>query len=123
MYKPCTVARALNQPQQAAYHIGQILEGAKALSSHFLSYWALPVAALLLVDLGQYSRAVEVYSLVSRYPFVSNSLLFEDMVSKEIHQVKANMAPTMVESCRQSGENLPLWETVEELIAIFSSPG
>ena len=118
--KLALVARANHQPQQAAFHICQILVGAKALSSHLLIYLALPVSALLLVDLGKERRAIEIYSLARQYPFVRNSKWLDDLVGQEIRQVEANLASEIAEDCRKSGSNLPVWETVDDLITYFS---
>jgi len=115
------VAHAHRRLQEAAYHICQILEGAKALSSHFLVYWALPVAALLLIDLGRCQRAIEIYNRAYQYPFVKNSKCLDDQVSQEIGRVEANLAPEIVAESKKSGETLSVWETVDDLITYFSA--
>jgi DNA-binding SARP family transcriptional activator/predicted ATPase/tetratricopeptide (TPR) repeat protein len=75
----------------------------------------LPVAALLLTDLGQHERAVEVYEVALQFPHVANARLFEDLIGKEIKVVEAELPPQVVEEAKSRGRELDPWETMEEL--------
>jgi predicted ATPase len=115
------VARALDLPQQSVYHMVQVLEKTKQLRSQYMICHALPVAALLLADLGQDQRAVEIYSLAWQNSHVNQSKWFEDVIGKKLRQVKSSLAPELARSSWQTGKTLPVWETVEGLIEDFSS--
>ena len=77
---------------------------------------ALPAMVLLLADQGQAERAVELYALVSRYPFVANSRWFEDIAGKQIAAVAATLPPEVVAAARERGRARDLEATVAELL-------
>ena len=74
--------------------------------------------ALLLVDDGAVTRAVELYALASRYPFVANSRWFEDVAGREIAAAAAHpedVPPDVVAVLWERGRARDLWATAEEL--------
>jgi tetratricopeptide (TPR) repeat protein len=84
---------------------------------------ALPLAALLLADGGssrsEPERAVALYALASRYPFVANSQWFEDIAGKEISAVAGTLPPDVVAAAQERGRAWDLWETAAELLEGF----
>ncbi len=72
--------------------------------------------ALLLIDDGHLERAVELYGLVSRHPYVANSVWFEDVAGKEIADAAAALPPDVVATARERGRARDLWQTAEELL-------
>ena len=83
--------------------------------------YVLPGVALLLSDLGQRERAVELYALACRYPFVANSQWFADVVGKHIAKTAESLPPDVVKAVKARGRSRDLWETAEELLAEFGS--
>ncbi len=79
--------------------------------------WALPVAALLFADERDVERAVELYALASRYPFVANSRWFEDVAGSQIAALAVNLPEAAVTAARQRGQARDLIATVEELLS------
>jgi predicted ATPase/DNA-binding CsgD family transcriptional regulator len=77
---------------------------------------ALPVAALLLAGHGNTRRAVELYALAQRSPFVANSHWFEDVVGAEIDSMAADLSAESVEAARSRHQTLDLWETAGEVL-------
>ena len=66
--------------------------------------------ALLLADEGQVERAVELYALASRYPFVANSRWFEDVAGSQITAaVAANLPEPSGRRPARSAARLATW--------------
>jgi tetratricopeptide (TPR) repeat protein len=109
-------ARGLGHLDQAGLHLHKVLE--TAVEGDFVALlMALPAAALLLADRGQEERAVELYALASRYPFVANSRWFEDVAGKHIAAVAATLPPEVVAAARERGRARDLEAMVAELLA------
>jgi hypothetical protein len=72
--------------------------------------------ALLLTDEGERERAVELYALASRYPYVSNSRWFEDVAGKHIAAVAATLSPEAVAAAQERGRARDMAATLEELL-------
>jgi hypothetical protein len=94
----------------------------KAGSAPALLY-ALPAAALVVADRGEVERAVEVYALAWRYPFVANSSWFEAVAGRELERNAASLPPAAREAAEERGRARDLWATVEELATGLGSRG
>jgi tetratricopeptide (TPR) repeat protein len=77
---------------------------------------ALPGTALLLADRGEVTRAVELYALACRHPFVANSCWFEDVAGRYIAAAMASLPPEEVGAAQERGRGRDLWATAEELL-------
>jgi tetratricopeptide (TPR) repeat protein len=78
----------------------------------------LPAIALLLADEGQVERAVELYALASRYPYVANARWFEDAAGKHISAAAAKaLPPDVVAAAQERGRARDLQTTIEDLLA------
>lgn len=64
---------------------------------------------------GQAERAVELYALASRYPFVANSRWFEDVAGRQMAAVADSLPPQVAAAARERGRGLDLEATMEEL--------
>jgi tetratricopeptide (TPR) repeat protein len=78
---------------------------------------ALPALALLQASQGKPERAVELYALACRQPYVANSRWFDDVVGKQIAAVAASLPPVAAAAAREWGRSRDLWDTVAELLA------
>ena len=76
----------------------------------------LPAVALLLLDVGETERAVELYALASCHGYVANSRWFEDVAGKEIAAVAASLPPDVLAAAQERGKARDLWETAGELV-------
>jgi DNA-binding SARP family transcriptional activator len=65
---------------------------------------------------GEVGRAAKVYALASRYPWVANSRMWEDVAGKHIAAVAATLPPDAVAAAQERGRVRDLWATVEELL-------
>ena len=110
------VAIHLGEPQQGQQHLSRalgILAETEALPLLLIS---LSGSALLLADAGEHERAVELYALASRYPYVGNSRWFEDVFGRHIDAIAATLPPEVAEAARERGHARDLDETVKELL-------
>ena len=78
----------------------------------------LPAAALLLADRGEAERAVELYALASRYPYMANSRWFEDVAGRHIVAAAhpEGVPPELAVAAQERGRERDLWATLEELL-------
>jgi predicted ATPase/DNA-binding SARP family transcriptional activator len=106
----------LDQWPQARQHLAEALDSALALKAYMSAVYALPGVALLLAASGDAARAVEIWALAKRHPFVANSKWFEDVVGRELEDLAATLPPELAKAARERGQALDLWETVEALL-------
>ncbi|NIR02803.1 MAG: tetratricopeptide repeat protein [Gemmatimonadales bacterium] len=98
-------ALGLGNTAQAQEHLQQALRECYETRMVFPLLRALPAAALLLAHTGDAERAVELYALASRYPFVANSRWYASVVG-----------PHIAAAAQERGRARDLWETVTELL-------
>ena len=76
----------------------------------------LPAMALLFLDDGALERAVELYALASRYPYVACSHWFEDVAGTHIADMSAGLPADVVAAAQERGRARDLDATVKELL-------
>ncbi len=111
------IALGTGQLQQAQSNFRRSLEVRIQQRAGHALFQALPGTALLLSNLGQYQRAVELYALASQLPYVANSAWFEDVAGKHIAKAAESLPSEVVEAAKVRGRALDLWATAEELLA------
>jgi tetratricopeptide (TPR) repeat protein len=109
-------ARGLGDLRQARADLNEALRTASEIGNFAPLLHALPGLALLLADQVEVERAVELYALASRYPFVANSRWFEDVAGKQIAAVAATLPPEVVAAAQERGRARDLWDTAAELV-------
>ena len=110
--------RRFRDLQQAHQCICEALEIAVQGGRFWWSLYALPAATtLLLADLGEHERAVELYALASRHPYVDNSRWFEDVFGRHIEAIAAMLSPEVVVEARERSRARDLEAAVKELLA------
>jgi predicted ATPase len=102
---------------QARQHLCDALRMATETGAFFPLMLALPAIARLLAHQGQEEKAVELYALASRYPFVGNSRWFEDIAGKHIAVVADGLPLEVVAAAQERGRARDLKATVAELLA------
>jgi predicted ATPase/DNA-binding SARP family transcriptional activator len=108
--------RGLSRLPEAEQYLSEALQIYSEAGVFFASMYGLPAAALLLADQGETERAVELYALASRYPFVANSRWFEDVAGKHIAAVAATLPLDVVAAAQERGRARNLDATVAELL-------
>ena len=82
----------------------------------------LPALSLLLAgESGRptpdVERAVELYALASRHPFVGNSSWFADVAGRHIAAASAALSPEALDAAEARGRTRDLVATAQELLA------
>jgi tetratricopeptide (TPR) repeat protein len=109
-------AVGLGRLTQAREHLCEALQVAVAIRNVLPLMWALPPIALLLAGWGKGERAVEIYALASRYPFVADSRWFAQVFGQRIAAVAETLPAEAVAAAQERGRARDLWATVEELL-------
>jgi tetratricopeptide (TPR) repeat protein len=109
-------ARGRGQHTQAQETLLAALQLTTESRHHNAALQSLPAMALLLLDSDETERAVELYALASRYPYVANSRWFEDIAGREIASAAEKLPPEVVAAAQERGRTRDLWGTVEELL-------
>jgi predicted ATPase/DNA-binding SARP family transcriptional activator len=109
--------REMGQVTTARGHLCQAAQIALEIQSFVGLLFTLPGIALLLADMDQKDRAVEVYALASRHPAVANSRWFADVVGRFIDDIAATLPPGIVAAAEEQGRARNLDATVTDLLA------
>ena len=89
-------------------------------TQHFAaSLSSVVAAAVCLAGEGQTERAVELYSLAARHPYVGNSQFRYDIAGKHIAARAACLPPETVAAAQARGRARDLKLTVAELVSEF----
>jgi tetratricopeptide (TPR) repeat protein len=108
-------ARRLERRAEAWQHLADAVAWAEKGEGFNELMTTVAGIALLLADDGKAERAVELYALASRYPFVAKSRWFEDVVGEQIVGVAAALPPQVAKAAPERGRGLDLEETVAQL--------
>jgi tetratricopeptide (TPR) repeat protein len=109
-------AIGLSNPAEAQAYLVEALEIVLEIGAYIPLLFLLPIVPVLLADVGEVERAVEIYALAERHPFVSNSVLFEDIAGRHIGTAAATLPPEVVEAARARGRGRDMWATAAELL-------
>jgi predicted ATPase len=109
-------ALGLGRPAQARRHLGEALRIGAEIGAFVPVITALTATALLLADRGEPERAIELYALASRHPYVANSRWFEDVFGQQIATAAGALPPQAILAAQERGRMRDLWATVEELL-------
>jgi tetratricopeptide (TPR) repeat protein len=115
--------RGLGQRDPARRRLAQALRLVPDVRAFWPLLYALAVYALLLIDEGEPERAVELYALASRYPFVANSRWFEDVAGKQIASAAEALSRRDVQAAQERGRARDLEATVKELLIELGQEG
>jgi tetratricopeptide (TPR) repeat protein len=108
-------ARELGRLAQARELLCEALELCSATRGGLVPLIALPVTALVLADLGEPERAVEIYALAARSPHVARSRLWEDLAGRRIAALAATLPPEAVAAAQERGRARDTEATIKEL--------
>jgi tetratricopeptide (TPR) repeat protein len=111
--------RALGQPDRACQCVVEALQTWTDIGAFFPLIYALPAAALLLVDHGAHGLAIETYALASRYGFVANSCWFKDVAGRHIAAAAAVLPPDAIAAAQKHGRVRDSGVLVAELLEVL----
>jgi predicted ATPase/DNA-binding CsgD family transcriptional regulator len=109
----CTIEGELSQASKA---ILETTKTALELGAALFLAPGLAAAALLLRAKGEVERAVELYALACREPYVANSRWYDDLVGHELHAAAASLPPGIADAAQQRGQQLDMWQTAAQLL-------
>ena len=108
-------ARGLRKRSEAWGYLATALDRVAEYQRSTEQMTALGCLTLLLADEGEAERAVELYALTSRYPYVANSRWFEDVIGRHIADAAARLPAAVAEAARERGRKRDLAATLEEI--------
>lgn len=109
-------AWGMGELAKARQHLCEARRMADQVRADMVLILMLPIAAILTADLGESERAVELYALALRYPFVAQSRWFDDVFGQRITTVAAALRPEVVAAARERGRSRDLEATVAEVL-------
>jgi hypothetical protein len=111
----------LRQYKQAKHHLLQALRLVPDTPVFWPLLYALATYALLLIDEGDTERAIELYALATRYPFVANSRWFEDIFGQEIAAAASTLPPPRVSAAQERGQARDFGHTIQEILGALTA--
>ena len=115
------VAMELDKTVQSRHYLSAGLRIARDVGS-VVSIHLLGAVAMFFRAQGQIERAVDLYALALRYPNISNSRYWYDIVGKHIAAAAASLPPDVVQAAQERGRARDLESTVRELLQEFEEP-
>jgi tetratricopeptide (TPR) repeat protein len=101
---------------QASKAILETIKTALELEAALYMAPGLAAAALLLRSKEEVERAVELYALACREPYVANSRWYYDVVGRELQAAAASLPPDFADSAQERGWKLDMWQTAAQLL-------
>jgi tetratricopeptide (TPR) repeat protein len=105
---------ALNQLSDGEQFLIKCLLEAVQIGSYLFAIQALPALALYEAGQGNATRAIELYTLALKHPFINTSRWFDDIAGKRIRVLVNSLPQETVETARECGESLDLWHVIRE---------
>lgn len=131
-HSPSMLGRTLAMISRAELGLGMAdaawehaLRGVALLSGrhYFWLLEAMAAAAAVLAARGEAERAVEIYALVNRHPYVANARWFADVFGSLVENAAARLAPEAAAAAQARGAALDLWQAARDLLAEYNLPG
>lgn len=102
---------------QARSHLDEALQIAAETGSWQACLFVIGKTALFLALQGEVEQGVEVYALATSYPYLGNSIYWEDCVGRQMTELAAGIPEESRISAFERGKRRNLHETVKELCA------
>jgi predicted ATPase/DNA-binding SARP family transcriptional activator len=105
------------QARQFLYEVLGICTEIGSMAIPLLPTFTLTVVALWLADLGEVLKAVELYALASRYPYVARSRWYQDLFERPITEAASTLPPGLVKAAEERGRSRDMMATLSQLLA------
>lgn len=112
-----SVVQRLGHPHQAWQYVCEALQTLSEIRSFIWLLATLPAVALYLLDRGADERAIEVYALALRYPFISRAHFYQDVAGKPVSAVATTLPHEVVQAAQDRGRAQDPWTTVKNLLS------
>ena len=103
----------------ASIHFREALQLAHQTGSWHTSVNVVGRAALFAALQGDIEKGVELYALVTHYPYVGNSVFWEDTAGRHIAERAADLTEEVRTAAQDRGMKRDLHETIKELLEEF----
>jgi predicted ATPase/DNA-binding SARP family transcriptional activator len=115
---PLTAATLkLGNVPQAKQHLTEALQVAVETGSLTFLLPSLVALAAFLADQGEPEQALEIYSLTSCHPWVSNWAWLEDIAGSNIAAAASTLPPKILKEAKARGQALDPWATAAEWLS------
>ena len=114
------VFRALGDARASKAAILEALQIATDIKNYLALMYALPAAALLMVDNNKIEQAVEIIALVKQYPLLARSRWMDDTATQVVESAAAVLAPDVVKVAQAHGRSLDMWESAAQILEELS---
>jgi hypothetical protein len=111
-----------NKKAEAQQQLVESLQIAREVRNIRTPVHGLLVAVLLLAERGELEKAIELHALAMTFPFAANSRWCQDVVSCQVIPMTELLLTDISTAAQNRGKARDLWETVEEVLAIFGAP-
>lgn len=111
------VAREMGLHSRAKQHLDKALRTATEIGAFVPLLFSFSLAALLLADQGDGEEAIELYALMSRYPYAGNSQYQEDVTGKRVAAIASTLPSETVTAAQERGRARDLDATAAGLLA------
>jgi len=109
--------------QQASSHLDEALHIAAETGSWQACLSVVGRTALILAMQGEVEQGIELYALATGYPYLGNSIYWEDSVGKQMAELVAGIPEVTRIAATERGRKRVLYQTVRELCTwIRTSP-
>jgi predicted ATPase/DNA-binding SARP family transcriptional activator len=115
-------ALRLGHAPEAQQHLIEALQIAVEIGSLTFLLPTLVAAAAYLADQGELEQALEIYSLISCHPWVSNWGWLEDIAGSYVGFAATTLPSEVVKETRARGQALDPWLTATELLSHLTRP-
>ena len=114
------VFQKLNKSDQAKEHIRVGLRKGLEIGSSVVQLYSISATVLFLADQAEIERAVEIYALTSRYPWIRNSQWNQDVIERPLSTLTSSLPAEVIEAAQKRGRERDLQDTVQELLSEFT---
>jgi predicted ATPase/DNA-binding SARP family transcriptional activator/tetratricopeptide (TPR) repeat protein len=112
----------LGNVPEAKQHLIEALHIAAETGSLTFLLPPLVAGAAFLAHQGEPERAVEIYSMISCHPWVSNWAWLEDIAGSYVRAVASTLPPETVKAAQARGRALDPWVTSADLLSHLTNP-
>jgi DNA-binding SARP family transcriptional activator/predicted ATPase len=110
----------LGQLEMGRGYLLLALEKGIEINSAIVHIFTLPGVALLLAKNGDLERAVEIYALAARYPWIDKSQWYQDIILSPLTTKTKSLPPRVIADAQKRGRERDLVNTIQELLAALA---
>jgi tetratricopeptide (TPR) repeat protein len=110
------IEQGLDRPLEARRTLAESLQIASEIQAVIPLWTALAIGSVVLVAAGEAEKGVEVYGLVTRYPYIGESPFFERIAGRFVAAMKEGLPAEIVAAAEERGRQGEVGETVAAVL-------